>query len=45
MSLREFWQALHAVLIYDRNLSVAYHSTIRASEDEVRQQIANARGK
>jgi len=45
MPLREFWQSLHAVLIYDRNLSVAYHSSIRESEDAVRQQIENARGK
>lgn len=43
MTLREFWQALHAVLIYDRLLNVAHTSTIREETASVREQIRNFR--
>ena len=40
MTLREFWQSLHAVLLYDRGLAVAHHSTLRERITPIRAQIA-----
>lgn len=39
MTLREFWQAVHAVLLYDRSLPVARHSTVREASESVRSQL------
>lgn len=39
MSLNDFWSALHAVLIYDRGLSVAFPETMNKLTDDVEKQL------
>ncbi len=39
MSLFDFWAALHAVLIYDRGLSVAFPETMYKLTDATEKQL------
>lgn len=41
MSLKEFWQALHAVLLYDRGLDTVFRLASNAVTESIRQQLRN----
>ncbi len=39
MTLREFWSALHAVLLYDHHLPTVFPDTIKAKTASINEQI------